>query len=135
MYLVIAYVVTTLIFLAIDYVWLGYVAKDFYHDRLGHLMAEKVNFGVAAAFYLIYTIGIVIFAIKPALANDNLLLALGYGALLGLLAYGTYDVTNMATLKDWPVIVSVVDIVWGVSITAITAVAGAFLTSQFIDKI
>jgi len=121
-----AYVIATLLFLAIDAIWLGIVAKNFYASQMGDLMAENIRFGVAAAFYAVFTIGIVVFAVKPAIDADNFRLALGYGALFGFLAYGTYDFTNMATIRDWPVLMSVVDIVWGTTITAFTSVATYF---------
>jgi len=131
MNLIIAYIATSVVFLGIDSVWLGVVAKDFYREKLGGLMLENVNLGIAAVFYLFYTIGIVFFAIKPALEAQNVFLALGYGALFGFLAYGTYDFTNMATLKNWPYLVSFVDIAWGTFITAISAVIGFWITSYF----
>ena len=128
----IAYISTTLIFLAIDSIWLGLVASNFYKEQLGHLMLENPKLHIAAIFYIFYTIGIVLFAVKPALDAQNFLLALGYGALFGFLAYGTYDFTNMATLKDWPTKVSVIDILWGTSLTSATAIAGYFITKQFV---
>ncbi|NCT40293.1 MAG: DUF2177 family protein [Alphaproteobacteria bacterium] len=135
MNLIIAYAVTTISFLAIDAVWLGVVAKKFYSDQMGDLMLDNINFAVAAVFYLFYTVGIVVFAIKPAIAADNILLALGYGALFGFLAYGTYDFTNMATVKDWPFLMSFVDIAWGTVLTASAAGIGFFLTTQIVEKL
>lgn len=127
----ISYISTTLIFLTIDAVWLGVVAKNFYADQLGDLMANEIKFHIAALFYLFYTVGIVVFAIKPAMEAENFLLALGLGGLFGFLAYGTYDFTNMATIKNWPTIVSIVDIVWGTSITAVTALLGYLITHKY----
>jgi len=118
----IAYLVATAIFLLIDAIWLGVVAKNFYADQLGYLMADNIRFGVAAAFYAVYTIGIIVFAIKPGMSADSISMVAGYSALFGFLAYGTYDFTNLATIKDWPVIVSVVDIIWGTTITTVTGV-------------
>lgn len=127
----VAYLSTTVIFLAIDALWLGIVAKNFYAEQLGDLMAKNIKFHIAAVFYLVYTVGIVVFAIAPALEAEKIILALGYGALFGFLAYGTYDFTNMATIKDWPTIVSVVDIVWGTLITSVSAALGYLVTRQF----
>lgn len=127
----VAYLSTTFIFLAIDALWLGVVAKNFYAGQLGDLMARKIKFHIAAIFYLVYTIGIVVFAIMPALAAGKITLAIGYGALFGFLAYGTYDFTNMATIRDWPTIVSVVDIIWGTFLTSASATLGYLITSQF----
>lgn len=128
----IAYISTTLVFLAIDAIWLGVVAKNFYSEQLGELMAKNIKFHIAALFYLFYTIGIVVFAIIPAISAGNSLLAIGYGALFGFLAYGTYDFTNMATLRDWPTIVSIVDIIWGTVITSVSSYLGYLITRQFI---
>ena len=127
----IAYLSTTVIFLAIDALWLGIVAKNFYAEQLGDLLAKNIKFQIAAVFYLVYTVGIVVFAIAPALEAEKIILALGYGALFGFLAYGTYDFTNMATIRDWPTIVSVVDIIWGTFITSVSASLGYLITRQF----
>jgi len=127
----ISYISTTLIFLTIDAIWLGVVAKNFYADQLGDLMASEIKFHIAALFYLFYTVGIVVFAIKPAMDAENYLLALGLGGLFGFLAYGTYDFTNMATIRNWPTIVSIVDIVWGTCITAVTALLGYLITHKY----
>ena len=123
-----AYLTTMIVFFAIDYVWLGHIATNFYKDRLGHLMADQVNYPVAAGFYLIYIIGVVIFAVMPALKAEQWSHALAYGALFGFFAYATYDMTNMATLKDWPLSVTFVDVSWGTFLTGSAALAGYFLT-------
>lgn len=133
--LLLAYIFTAIIFLAIDFVWLGIVAKDFYFNSLDGLLKEKPNMVIAAVFYLMYAVGIVIFAVQPALSNGQWQTALIYGALFGFFCYATYDFTNLATIKDWPVKVSVVDIVWGVFITGTSAVSGYFLTLLTLGKI
>lgn len=130
LFYIIAYVASTVVFLAADALWLGVVAKDFYAQQLGHLMRPDINMGIAAMFYLFYTVGIVVFAIRPAYAAQNVWHALGYGALFGLLAYGTYDITNMATLKDWPIKMSIVDMAWGTALTGFTALAGYIITQK-----
>lgn len=122
----IAFIFTAVVFLALDFVWLGYVAKDFYRSQIGPLMLDKPMLGVAIAFYLLYVVGIVIFAVAPALAADSWFRALGAGALLGLIAYSTYDLTNLATLRGWSVKVSIVDIAWGTVVTSVAATAGYF---------
>jgi uncharacterized membrane protein len=124
----IAYLTTAVVFLAIDMVWLGFVAKTFYRDRIGHLLAEDFNLVAATGFYLFYVIGIVIFAVAPALQSGSWKTALTMGALFGLFAYATYDMTNLATLRGWPVAVTVVDMAWGTVITGVSATAGYFLT-------
>ncbi|GAA0775324.1 DUF2177 family protein [Roseibium denhamense] len=126
--LVVAYFMTAIVFLAIDYVWLSKVATRFYFDRIGHLLMDKPNMIAAGVFYIVYVVGIVIFAVAPALKNDSIATALIYGALFGFFTYATYDVTNYATLKNWPVIVAVVDVIWGTVLSATSAVLGFLLT-------
>lgn len=112
------YIAATAIFVAIDAVWLGLVAKNFYKNNIGHLMAKKPNFLPAIIFYALYIVGIVYFAITPAIDKGSATYALGAGALLGLLMYSTYDLTNNATLKNWPAKVTIIDMIWGTAITA-----------------
>jgi uncharacterized membrane protein len=118
----------------LDFIWLGVVAKNFYAEQLGDLMADNIRFSIAAAFYLTYTVGIVVFAVRPVINGDAMIMALVYGGLFGFLAYGTYDFTNMATLKNWPVPMSIVDLAWGTSVTAITSFATAY-TLRFFNLI
>jgi uncharacterized membrane protein len=123
-----AYIATVLVFLAVDYVWLTQVSTRFYVDRIGHLMMERPNIAAAGVFYLFYVAGIVIFAVAPALKADSLSTAIILGGLFGLFTYGTYDVTNYATLRDWPVSVVVVDVAWGTVLSAVSATAGYTIT-------
>jgi uncharacterized membrane protein len=123
MKLVYIYLLTVPIFLGIDMLWLGLVAKDFYRSNLGHLLRSDVNWSAALVFYLLYIAGILIFATLPALERQSLRQAVMLGALFGFFAYATYDLTNLATLKDWPVNVVLVDILWGVVLTASVAAA------------
>jgi len=115
------YVITLLIFFAIDLVWLGVVAKNFYRQHIGHLMSPDVNWTAAVLFYAVYIAGIVFFAIKPAFEGGSAGRALAYGAALGFIAYATYDLTNQATMRDWPVVVTVADLAWGTVLTATVA--------------
>lgn len=126
-----AYLSTIIIFLAIDFVWLKYVALGFYRDQIGHLMLDKPNLGIAAGFYLMYAVAVVVLAVMPALREDSWSTALIYGALLGMAAYGTYDITNLATLKDWPTLVSIVDWIWGTVLTGTVALLAFFVTRAF----
>ena len=119
----IAYAVTAVVFLAVDYIWLSR-AMGFYKSSLGDLLAEKPNLVAAAAFYLIYIVGIVVFAVMPAARNGGWVSALLLGGLLGLVAYATYDLTNLATLSRWSLTVTVVDLVWGTFVTALASLAG-----------
>ncbi len=125
-----AYLVTAVIFLFIDFLWLGYIAKSFYFSRLGDLLADKPNLAVAAVFYAVYVIGVVIFAVGPALQSGTWKTALIYGALFGFFCYATYDFTNLATLKDWPVSVAIVDVIWGTVLTGVSALLGYVIVRQ-----
>lgn len=125
------YAVTLPVFFAIDLVWLGVVAKSFYRQHLGHLLADQVNWPAAILFYLVFIAGIVFFAVKPALEGNSAARALAHGALFGFLAYATYDLTNHATMRDWPPIVTVVDLAWGTVLSA----SVAYLSYQVSSRI
>lgn len=127
----IAYLSTAVVFFALDYVWLTRVAIGFYRQNIGELLLATPNFAAAGVFYLFYVIGIVYFAVMPAVTANSVLTALLNGAILGLLAYGTYDMTNLATLKGWSLSVSIVDMAWGAVLTATAAAAGYFAVSRF----
>ena len=107
------YLATLVAFFAIDMVWLGLVARVFYRKHLGFLMAPGVNWLAAIVFYLLFIVGILVFVVLPGLEDDSLRKTLLKAALFGLITYATYDLTNLATLKDWPVLVTVVDLAWG----------------------
>ncbi len=125
------FIIVFTVFLLIDLLWLTKVSPSFYKSNLGHLMADKVNFTPAIIFYVIYIIALLVFVINPAIANKNPKQALYLGALIGLAMYGTYDLTNMATLKGWPFIVTAVDLLWGTFITSTTS----FISTYIILKI
>ena len=127
MKLVYIYLLTVPVFFGIDMLWLGVVAKGFYRDNLGHLLRPDVNWTAALIFYLLYIAGILIFATLPALEKHSLRQAIIMGALFGFFCYATYDLTNLATLKDWPVRVVFVDILWGMVLTASVAAASFFI--------
>lgn len=128
---VIAYAGSFLTLLVFDGIWLGVVARTFYRDQLGDLMLPQPNLAIAAIFYLFFTAAIIVLAVLPALTAGSLVTALIYGAILGLAAYGTYDVTNLATLKSWPLTMSIVDMAWGTALTALTAAGGYFAVRFF----
>jgi uncharacterized membrane protein len=119
----IAYVVTAAVFLGADYLWLNR-AMGFYRHSLGDLLAEKPNLVAAAALYLIYFVGIVVFTVMPAARSDAWGSSVLLGGLLGLVAFATYDLTNLATLSRWPLAVTLVDMVWGTFVTALSSLAG-----------
>ena len=110
------YILALPVFFAIDMVWLGLVAKNFYRGQIGALMRTEFNWVAAVSFYLIFIFGLVIFAIEPAVAKHSPTHALLYGALFGGISYATYDLTNLATLKGWTVLVTIVDMSWGVAL-------------------
>ena len=112
-----SYLIAVPVFFLIDLVWLGLIAKNFYRNEIGFLMSENFNLIAALIFYLFYIIGIVVFAIIPALNEGSIIKAFLLGALLGAVAYATYDLTNFATLKNWPLKVVIVDIIWGTLLT------------------
>jgi len=116
------YLVAFFTFLLIDGVWLTVVAKNFYAKYLGYLMAKTPNLAAAGVFYLIFIFGLVKLVLEPGLNGGDLRQTILNGALLGLCCYATYDLTNMATVKDWPMIVTVVDLIWGTVLSG--AVAG-----------
>lgn len=127
---VIAYVSTAVVFLGIDSVWLGIVAPAFYRRHLGDMLLDQPNFVAAGLFYLIYIAGIVYFAIAPALQNGGWVQAAIAGAVLGFVAYATYDLTNWATLKNWSVTIVIADLAWGTVLTSASATAGYLLTRK-----
>lgn len=126
-----AYAGTLISFLLIDAIWLGFVAKNFYRDQLGHLMLPKLNFAVAAIFYAFFGVAIVILAVLPGLEAGSLWVAICYGAVLGLAAYGTYDMTNLSTIRGWPVLMSVVDLIWGTMLTGVASACGYLAARHF----
>lgn len=117
------YLFTIPIFFLIDIIWLGSLAKKFYGDNIGHLLSEKVNWKAALVFYFIYIVGIIFYAVVPALEDGNWQEAFLLGSAFGFFTYATYDLTNLATLKNWPVKVVVVDIVWGMILCGVVAAA------------
>ncbi len=127
-----AYGATAVVMLALDAVWLGFIAKSFYRDGIGHLMADPPNLAAAGVFYLLYPVGVVLFAVVPAAWSGGLAVPAEVpwsqvvlaGALFGFFAYATYDLTNLATLRGWPWRLALVDIAWGTALTAAAAAAG-----------
>jgi uncharacterized membrane protein len=130
---VIAYFATAVVFFALDYLWLSRVAIGFYKSQMGEIMRTPPNFTAAGLFYLFYIAGIVYFAVAPSLQNGSVWTVLLSGALLGLFAYGTYDMTNLATLKVWTLSLSVVDMAWGMFLTGISATAGYLVVTRFLS--
>lgn len=125
--LIFGYLLTTVVFFAIDLLWLGIIAKNLYQKHLGGLLADKVNWTAAIVFYLLFIVGIFIFAILPAVEKNSMPKALLLGALFGFFTYATYDLTNLATLRDWPLKIVFIDIIWGMVLTASVSLSGYFI--------
>lgn len=125
------YVSALVAFLAIDFLWLGIVARGFYRRQIGFLLAEQANWWAAIAFYLLFVAGLLVFAIGPALQAHSLQKALLLGGFFGLVAYATYDLTNLATVKNWPLIVTLVDLAWGTVLAAAVSAIGYLAGTRF----
>lgn len=123
-----AYGIAAVVFLGLDAVWLGTMASRLYRPAIGHLMADGFAVAPAVLFYLLYLVGMVVFAIGPALEARKPLQALAMGALLGLICYATYDLTNQATLKQWPLAVTLADLAWGAFVTGVSSAVATRLT-------
>src|SRR3569833_32483 len=128
---VVAYIVTAIVFLGLDALWLSQIALGMYRRELGALLLDKPNLAIAGIFYLLFVIGIVVLAILPALNGGGWGNALLMGAVLGLVAYGTYDITNLSTLKNWSLTVTIADLIWGTALTAVSATVGYLVVSWF----
>jgi uncharacterized membrane protein len=125
------YALTIPIFFAVDIIWLGVIAKGFYRRHLGFVLSPDVNWVAAVIFYLMYIVGILFFAVRPALNSNSWLQAALLGGLYGFFTYATYDFTNLATIKDWPPIIVLVDIVWGVCLCTVVSVL-SFLIAKWL---
>jgi len=121
--LIISYLLSFSVFLLIDFIWLGFIAKEMYKKQ----MTDQVNWIAAVVFYLLYVIGIFIFVIMPAVDKNSWSSALLMGALFGLFTYATYDLTNLATLKGWPIKLVFIDIIWGMVLTSSVGMAGFYI--------
>ncbi len=115
---------TAAVMLVLDMVWLGFIARSWYQQSIGHLMVEQPNLVIAAMFYLLFPLGLVIFAVLPTGVEHGWMKAAMMGALFGFFAYATYDITNLATLRGWPLSLSVVDVLWGSLVSGLAAGAG-----------
>jgi uncharacterized membrane protein len=131
--LFISYILTFIVFFIIDMAWLGFIAKDLYKKYLGDLLSEQVNWVAAIIFYVLFIVGVFIFAILPSVEKNSLSSAVTLGALFGFFTYATYDLTNLATLKGWPKNIVIIDIIWGSVLTAIVSTSGFFIVN-YINK-
>jgi len=127
---ILLYVATVPVFFLIDLVWLGVIARDFYRSQIGSLMADPIVWWAAILFYLLFIAGIIFFAVLPGLDAGSWTKALALGAAFGFFAYMTYDLTNLATLRGWPITLVVVDIAWGTVLAASVATASYFIGTR-----
>ena len=126
------YALTVPVFFIIDLFWLGVVARGFYQKNLKYILSPNVNWTAAIIFYLMYIAGILIFAVLPGVAKDSVRHAALWGALFGFFTYATYDLTNLALLKDWPLNIVVVDILWGVVLCTVVATLSFYIAKWLI---
>ncbi len=124
------YAIALPVFFTIDMIWLGLVAKNFYRGQIGTLMKTDVNWVAAIIFYLIFISGLVVFVITPAMEKGSLSHALLFGALFGFVCYATYDLTNLAVAKDWPLLVTIVDLIWGAVLAASVSSVTYFIANK-----
>lgn len=124
------YLIALPVFFAIDMLWLGIVAKNFYAKQIGHLMKTDINWAAAIIFYLIFIAGLVVFVITPAMEKGSWAHALLFGALFGFVCYATYDLTNLAVAKDWPLLVTIVDLIWGAVLAASVSTITHFIAHK-----
>ena len=124
------YGIAFLVFIVIDLIWLVFVAKNLYQKELGYLMGEKPNLIAAAAFYLIFITGVVFFVINPALEKGSWIYALLTGLFFGFVTYATYDLTNLATIKDWPLKITIIDLIWGSSLGGFVSTITYFILKK-----
>jgi len=128
----VAYGISFVLFLGIDMIWLQLIAKNFYANKLGELLNPKPSLVIALIFYVLFPLGIAIFTVLPAFKTGSWSTVLGLSALFGMIAYMTYDITNLVTLKGWPVSITLIDIAWGTFVTAATALATYYLISKIL---
>jgi uncharacterized membrane protein len=124
------YFIALPVFLAIDMLWLGIVAKNFYAKQIGTLMKSNVNWVAAIVFYLIFIIGLIVFVIAPAVEKKSWMQALVMGMLFGFVCYATYDLTNLAVAKDWPLLVTIVDMIWGAVLAGSVSIITYFIANK-----
>lgn len=130
--LIVATLIASLIFLIIDVIWLSFATKSFYRPLIGNLLSDKPVMWAAALFYLLYVFGMAVVVIQPCINSESIFKTIYIGFVFGLVAYGTYNLTNMAVLKGWSPAVTFVDMLWGGSLTAISASTGLYIAKKFI---
>ena len=124
------YLIALVSFIIVDGIWLGFIAKSLYKKELGHLLSSNPNWIAAIIFYLIFLVGLIYFVINPGIEKESIKTILISGALFGLLTYATYDLTNLATLKNWPLKITVIDLIWGTSLSTIVSTMTYYIYSM-----
>ena len=132
--LIISFIFVSTIFLIVDVIWLSITVKLVYKPNLGDLLNDKPVLWAAVLFYIIYMIGLTLIIIKPALASNSVLQAFWTGVIFGIVAYGTYNLTNMATIKNWSSTIVWIDMIWGGFLTGFSSAAGIYLTKTFFSN-
>jgi len=122
--LIISYFLTAVVFFALDMIWLGLIAKGLYRKYLGSFLTNQVNWTAAVLFYLLFIVGIFVFVILPSVEKNSIVRVIGLGAFFGIVTYSTYDLTNLATLENWPLPIVIIDIAWGAVLTAAVSASG-----------
>lgn len=128
--ILLTYAVSVPIFFVVDMIWLGVIARGFYRKALEPLLAPNINWTAAIVFYFLFLVGILIFALLPGLEKRSLSHTMLMAAIFGFIAYATYDLTNLATLRDWPVMLSIVDMIWGSFLSTSTATLTYLIMSR-----
>jgi uncharacterized membrane protein len=126
------YLLTIPVFLVLDLLWLGFVARDFYRKQLGFLMRPETNWAAAIVFYLIFIAGLLTFAVLPAIDKDSLVYAAIYGGLFGFFCYATFDLTGLAVIRDFPLKMALADMLWGIVLSGLVAAASFFIGKKFL---
>lgn len=121
------YGITLTVFMVIDLIWLGFIAKDLYAKYLGYLMADNVNWLAAVVFYLIFIGGVCYFVLYPSLMDKNMTNLIIRAALFGFMTYATYDLTNLATIKEWPINITIIDLIWGTTLSTSVSLISYFI--------
>jgi uncharacterized membrane protein len=124
------YLILLLAFLVVDGIWLSLLAKQFYKDQIGFLLAEDPNWVAVALFYPLFVLAIQVFVVRPGLETGSLKWTLGRAAFFGFITYATYDLTNLATVEGWPVLVTIVDVIWGATLCSLVSFAGYFVAAR-----
>jgi len=126
---IVAYIAVAIVFFGLDFLWLSRFALDMYKREIGPLLLDQPNLLISALFYLVFVLGLVLLVVLPALNGGSWVSALWMGAVLGLVAYGTFDITNLATLKGWSQTLALADLAWGTALSAVSATAGYLVVS------